>query len=235
VGGNLGRDFVGTDSEINIVDGLLGFNASLVNSTLNISGGEVEESLRVEDSQVNISGGSVNLGDFFSTLNSEINISGGVVESFAPSLGSTVNISGGTVNGFAASSSVVNISGGEFGEFFLGGEGLSSQLRNSDLTFLGSDFFLDGVSIDVAGQPVVVTDRTGTLSGVLDDGSSFSFNLGTIADGDIVFDVTGSSSLFTDSNSTITLASSAVTAVPEPSCIILFALAVSMGVVQRRR
>ena len=127
--------------------------------------------------QVNVaSGGSV--GDDVTASGVEVNISGGSVgDGFGAARGSEVNISGGTVgNNFGAfvNGGVVNISGGSVGDGFFARIG-------STVNLLGSDFMLDGVLLNglVPGEAFTIVDRDVTLSGVLEDGSAFSFDLNT--------------------------------------------------------
>lgn len=127
--------------------------------------------------QVNVaSGGSV--GDNVRVSGTEVNISGGNVgNGFAAARGSEINISGGSVgNNFGAfvNGGVVNISGGSVGDGFYARSG-------STVNLFGSDFMLDGVLLNglVSGQAFTIVDRDVTLSGVLEDGSAFSFDLNT--------------------------------------------------------
>ena len=133
-------------------------------------------------SLVNISGGIV--GDFFEADSSIVNIAGGTVgDCFSAELYSVVNISGGAIGLFfrVRDLGLVNISGGTFGAGFTAASGGEVNLQ-------GSEFSIDGTPLDNLqfGQPVMITDRDVTLSGVLADGEPFSFDLNTsfITDGD---------------------------------------------------
>ena len=138
-----------------------------------------------KDSSVNIRGGSI--GQFFTAWEgSEVNISGGTVASVSRAHdGSVVNISGGTLgsNFDARSGSVINISGGSIGDVFEAFDGSTVNLS-------GSAFVLDGVPMDnlVEGQTFTVLDRDVTLSGVLADGSAFSFDLNSEVDRGVFID-----------------------------------------------
>lgn len=188
--GNLSEINLGV--ELNVRGGSLGsgFDANS-GSELNIRGGIVGEQLAaLPGSQINISGGSV--GDsFFIQLDSEVNISGGTVGFIVAFADSVLNISGGSIGRgsvsadlFATSDSEVNISGGNIGTVS-GGVG-------AEVNLFGSDFVLDGVSLDSSvalGSALTIVDRDVTLSGLLDDGSPFSFDLNsTIIDGEDRFD-----------------------------------------------
>lgn len=151
-GGAVGNDFILFDTEVNIYNGTLGDNGLVLGGEVNISGGTVGDNLFVEIAQVNISGGTV--GDSFGVNFGEVNISGGTIGSnFFADFGE-VNISGGTLgDGFSAQESTVNLS--------------------------GSDFALDGVLLNnlVSDQAFTILDRDVTLTGLLEDGSPFSFDL----------------------------------------------------------
>jgi len=105
-----------------------------------------------------------------------VNISGGNVGGrFDAESGSLVNISGGAFDGRrfdALSGSVVNISGGTFGEGF-------KALSGSQVNLVGSNFVLDGDPLNslVVGEAFTIVDRNVTLTGLLADGSAFSFDL----------------------------------------------------------
>ena len=106
--------------------------------------------------------------------------------------------------------SIVNISGGSIGEGFV-------AFEDSEINFLGSEFFLNGELLDelVIDELFTISESIDSLSGILADGSSFSFGSGTFASGSTV---------------TVTL-----TAVPEPSSAILLG---GMGIllsIRRRR
>ena len=96
----------------------------------------------------------------------------------------------------------VTISGGSVGDRF-------DAFDGSQVNLIGTEFFLDGSELEgfIVGEPFTVTDRDMTLSGLLADGSPFSFEL---------------NSGFSDSHDFFSLgATLTVTSVPEPSCIVL--------------
>ena len=163
-------------SEVNISGGLAGVGFLAIGSVVNISGGSVGDECGVYGSEVNISGGSV--GNFLEARDfSVINISGGSVgDGFFAYILSEVNISGGSVgNNFAAfEGSEVNISGGVVGDSI-------DAYHSSEVNLFGRDFVLDGVLLDdlIAGEAFTILDRNVTLSGLLADGSAFSFDLNT--------------------------------------------------------
>jgi hypothetical protein len=107
-----------------------------------------------------------------------------------------VNVSGG-VFGFGVSSygSVINISGGS-----ISGVSVSS---GSEINLFGSNFVLDGVSLDdslTLGDALTIDDRDVTFTCLLADGSAFSSDLGTL-------DLPGKSSFAHNATLTVTLVS----------------------------
>ena len=195
-GGEVSNLFGALGGVVNISGGFVGEELQAFDSVVNISGGEVADAfLAGGGSVVNISGGEVGLF-FDAEADSEVNISGGFVNDFFNARpGSVVNISGGEVgNDFLAlDTSVVNISGGTVGNAFLAGTG-------SNINLFGSDFILDGVSLDdlVADEAFTITDRDVTLSGLLADGTAFSFDLSSARVG-------GQDQFLADANLTVTL------------------------------
>ncbi|MEM9351497.1 MAG: hypothetical protein AAGA92_00645, partial [Planctomycetota bacterium] len=176
-GGEVGLLFdAESGSEVNISGGTVGdgFQA-LSGSVVNISGGEVGLLFEAgSGSEVNISGGTVG-GVVDALAGSVVNISGGTVgPGFDAFSGSEVNIRGGEVgvNFNALSGSEVNLSGGTVGDDF-------DAFPDSEVNLFGTEFFLDGVLLDslVLGEEFTITDRDVDLTGVLADGSAFSFEL----------------------------------------------------------
>lgn len=146
--------------------------------------------------QLNVAtGGSVG-SDFDSSTGSEVNVTGGNLGSgFDAFGGSLVNISGGNIGDFfdATAGSVVNIFGGNLGDNF-------DAFDSSDVTIFGTQFvlnneLLEGLAVD---ELFTIDSPIDTLSGLLADGSSFSFASGSFRAGSTVNLVT-------------------VTSVPEPS------------------
>jgi hypothetical protein len=183
-GGNLG-DYASANpgSEINITSGGSvghGFYA-LHDSEVNISGGSVGDQFNAfGGSTVNISGGSV--GDFFEAKSdSVVNINGGIIgDGFSVLEISTVNINGGSVgDDFQVRPGTVNITGGTVGEAF-------KAHHNGRVNLFGSDFVLHGLNrvfpLDFLSynSAFTISARDATLSGVLADGSAFSFDLNSI-------------------------------------------------------
>ena len=188
---------------------------------LNVAdGGTVASSFQANSgSEVNITGGIVSIG-FSATSGSEVNISGGNVDMlFSAFPGSEVNISGGTVGSRfeARSGSQVNLSGGTVGDGF-------QAFSGSEVNLFGTEFFLDGMLLDelIVGEAFTITDRDVTLSGLLADGSAFSFDLNLSS-------VFGED--YFDTGSTLT-----VTQVPEPSTAagLITALTLLLGKPHRR-
>jgi len=244
-GGAVGIGFNATNSEVNISGGTVASAfAADSGSVVNISGGSVGiDFFALADSEVNISGGSVD-EFFFADTDSVVNISGGSVGfAFQAYSGSEVNISGGTVDEFffANSGSVVNISGGSVDEFFFAGSDSEVNISGgivgdnfeaesgSFINLIGSDFLLDGVSLNnslTIDSPFQIFDRDMILSGVLADGSVFSFDLNSALIPDADF-------FASDATLTVTLVS-AVT-VPEPGSLTILGLGCAIGLTRRRK
>ncbi len=189
----------GLTTQLNISDGgsVGDFFRADSGSVVNIGGGSVGSQFDANSgSSVNISGGSVD-GSFKADFGSVVNISGGSIDDyFAACSSSEVNISGGTVSGFfvADPGSVVNIRGGSVGDVFRAYSG-------SVINLFGRDFVLDGVSLDdtlTIGDAFTIVDRNVTLTGLLVDGSAFSYDLKGSRFGPNVLD-------FFESGSTLTV------------------------------
>ena len=109
--------------------------------------------------------------------------------------------------------------GGEVGSFF-------DARSGSTVNILGSVFLLDGLELDFLelGQAFTILDRDVTLSGLLANGESFSFDLNSS------FSPFGQQDFFApDATLTVTLA------VPEPSSTAFIAIVLAMGFARRRR
>ena len=205
IDGNLPVDSIiggvaGETTQINITDGgSIGFFSRASNTEVNITGGSVADLFELNDGEFNIDGGTVFV---FSAENSVVNFSGGTVVQFD-----------------FIENSVLNISGGDF-------DFSANTLSNSGLNFIGSEFSIDGVRLDVSGTPVTVNDRDVPLSGVLEDGSMFSTFLNPSS-----FDGPDPNNVFLlDSSSTVT-----VTFVPEPSTLGFLVLLSAMRLTLRSR
>ena len=214
-GGTIDRGFrADQGSIVNVSGGEIKDVITLSGSTANISGGDVGGDLKAFSSMINISGGNVQHG-FQAESGNTVNISGGSVGSaFTSTLFNTINLSGGSVGNLfeLRGTNTLNISGGTIGTRFSANEG-------SMIDIVGSDFYLDGVLIDL--EPDVKTllpDRDVQLSGVLADGTPFEFDL---------FSTRIRGEDFVADSAVLTL-----TLVPEPSTIALCLLAAIAG---RRR
>ena len=118
--------------------------------------------------------------------------------------GGVVNIGGGTIgNDFRVNFAQLNISGGSIGDSFrlgntfanISGGSIGNEFAvvdESEINFIGSDFFIDDVAIDdmlTIGTFFEISDRDITLSGLLADGTAFSFDLNSNNDdGEDFFD-----------------------------------------------
>jgi hypothetical protein len=178
----------------------VGFKA--IGATANISDGHVQGLRALTGSEVSISGSSTVVFDPQAYHGSELNISGGNINSALAHDGSVVNISGGTFVATistrralgAEAGSELNITGGDF-QARVGASGLPTSKavvnihggsftvfqgnNNSVINLFGTEFQLGGVEIPGLDmdQPFTITDRNVTLTGILADGSPFSFDL----------------------------------------------------------
>ncbi|MDB2687761.1 hypothetical protein N9Y42_11180 [Mariniblastus sp.] len=181
-GGSVDENTIVRDGgELNISSGTLGrFTLVRDASFANISGGTVGPGLLTQGGTINVSGGTIEAGFVVGrtpgTDGGQANISGGTISDLTVR-SSDVNISGGTLNGFLAIEAAAG--GGPFG-----------NIPGSNVDLLGSNFALNGTPIDglVVGEAFTINDRDVTLSGLLADGSPFSFDLNTsqIAEQDFI-------------------------------------------------
>ena len=133
-------------------------------ATLNIAGGNAGTLGQFVDSQINLSEGTLGYG-FQAFGNTTLDMSGGIVSSFMAHTHGSFN---GIVGIRAFDGTTVNISGGD--------------VQGSVWAEPGSQFNLFVTSGFISGMPLAVgtttiLDRDTTLSGILTDGSSFSFDL----------------------------------------------------------
>ncbi len=186
-GGQVGLDFRATSSTVNITGGTVNTTFYAADaSTVNMSGGMMSGNLFVfGGSTVEISGDSVVTGLLLVEDGSVANISGGIFDRVEARRGGAVTISGGS---FAAPVNLVALAGS------------TVNLKGSKFSLV--DMPIEGVAI---GEPYILSERSGTLSGRFADGSAFAFQL---------------TSFSPDARLTLTV-------IPEPSS----ALLVFMGVV----
>lgn len=239
-GGDVGNNFEAVDADVTISDGSVGFEFDAFSgSKVNISGGSIGINFQAHrGSEVNIAGGLV--GNFFRAADgSKVNIFGGIIgDGFRAFGGSEVNISGGDVGGgfTAFEDSEVNISGGTVGinfqsisrsEVNISGGSVGNGFRAPDgsmVNLFGTQFVLDGVDITdslAANVAAIISDRNVTLSGLLTDGSQFSFVLNSqFSSGEDFF---GTNAILS------------VTLVPEPASVFLLLFAMITGLSRSRK
>jgi len=132
--------------------------------------------------------------------------------------GSVVNVSGGSVGDFfvALTGSEVNISGGDIDALF--------GLSGAEINLFGSEFFINDLLLNdtlILDEAFAILDRGEDviLSGLFVDGTPFSFDLSS---GDIFADdfVLGENFFDPDTTLTVTL----VSTVPEPGSMVLLGL-----------
>ena len=206
-GGTVGRNFgafagshvtisggsVGTDqvlgsrfralagSEVAISGGTVGrFFEAHTGSVVTISGGIVDDNFLVLGGRVMITGGTVG-SDLDVQDGSIVTISGGTVGSdMQVHSGGEATISGGSIGSYfeVFRDGIVTISGGTVGDNF-------DASDESTVNLVGLSFILDGVDISNQlpfDELFTVEDRDVSLSGLLADGSPFSFDLNTSYD-----------------------------------------------------
>lgn len=173
-----------SNSRVVVSDGgTIGLGVDLSNSTLEIVGGEVAlganniaTGFTNTNNEISITGGQV--GAFFQvTQGSFLRLSGGTIESFGVFNGSSADIFSGRVLRFP------DVWGGAVVRIF-GGELFSVRVfQTGEVHFFGSEFALNGEAIEglLPNHSVEITARNVTLTGLLSDGSPFSYNLNTTA------------------------------------------------------
>ena len=195
---------------------------------LNVSnGGTVPNGLNVSATvEFNVDGGVLGdsifvNGNFIFNAPAEANISGGTFGINFTAIDALLNLSGGTFGaGFTAVGTEVNLSGGTvFNGATFGG--------STAVNIFGNNFLLDGVPVSglTSGIPNVITTREVPLSGTLQDGSPFHFDLN--------FNTAVGGGDFFDQDVTVNLIPVAV--VPEPTSTVVVALFATGAIGRRRR
>jgi len=191
--GQVGARLNTADSTINVLDGgeVLSAITAGAGSTVNLSGGSINQQVNLfVDSTMNQTGGTART--VTATQGGTYNLHDGTVQTVGASqTGGTLNIFGGTVTnqlfasgGFESATDPnflarVNVWGGQP---FDGTFGVS--FSNAEVNLFGSRFFIDNVDITSSltlGSPAPVDlslyNNDAILSGILDDGESFSLTL----------------------------------------------------------
>lgn len=194
-GGEVGANFWVSNSEVSISGGTVNQRLTVhPHSKVDISGGNVGNIFLTYDSILSISGASTTINGVSILAGSELNLLSGTLVYSLISNGAQVNISGGYVGGTFSSNGVdnmANISGGVLdgpnfyhyaGTVNISGGTISGEFsaRSDSMTNLfGKYFLLDGVPLSglAEGEAFTITDRDVTLSGILSDGTPFSFDL----------------------------------------------------------
>ena len=201
-GGNIGNPTASNPSlgklhinggEIDITGGTF-FNVTTITSSQNarISGGFFNDPLGLSVDS-NISGGFFNDGISLSR-SSTANISGGTIKLLSVEDESTVaNVTGGVISETILLDGTLNLYGGQVTAVIQAG-------YDSNLNIFGTSFILDGVDLApylTSGSTFAISERDVTLTGLLLDGSEFSFDLST--------EFNGGSYFFSTANVNITL------------------------------
>ncbi|QDU58795.1 hypothetical protein [Aeoliella mucimassa] len=244
-GGSIGTRLRANEATVDISAGMIDSDFDLEASELYLRGGSIGDDFNASKSSLNISGGAIGNNAVVFFLN-EVAITGGTIgNNMRVFTSSTATISGGTFgdnftilphgprivspDSDEASAAFepplaalkgdldydVLISGGTFGDAF--------KLYEGTLVLVGSEFYLDGIPIEGLGleEPFELTERDVTLSGVLQDGSPFSFDLNsTSVDNNDYF--SPDASLY-------------IAQVPEPQALALFVSTALLAIVLRTR
>ena len=159
---------------LNINDGVVGLGVEIHNSTINVSGGQVAigasnlaEGVNNFSNTITVTGGDV--GGFFQLRGtSTLQLDGGRVESFGTLLSATATVTGGAFT-LVDNNGDLNISGGEFNTFRM-------FPASASVNLFGTEFAIDSVPMinPGIGSQLVIPNRNVTLSGTLEDGSTFS-------------------------------------------------------------
>ena len=175
------------DSDITLLGGSITPGFSVIGGVLDILGGRAQAGLNLRSfGTVNLLDGRIGRDARIDT-GGAVNISGGTIGNnfmvgrlstnviAASQPGGMVDISGGVIgdNFTVVLDGTANISGGTFGDDF-------RVLEGGNVNLFGSNFDLNGLSLDdelCSGEAFTLRDRNGTLSGLLADGSPFSFAL----------------------------------------------------------
>ena len=180
--------------------------------------------------EVNVRGGSLDLVS--GVAGSEINLLGGSILTGSVVNGGQLNVFGGIVGtGFRSGPDPRFASSRTGGEINLFGGTFQSTLQVGDgsvVNIFGREIFLDGVSVSDFGPnsgPQIIDDRDSTLSGLLSDGTPFSFELNSSEPAD------GFSQDFFSPGAMV----SVTFAVPEPSSLTFLSLTTGLLLLGRRR
>lgn len=231
--GEIGVNFGVLDADLTINGGTVGEGLEAARSRIAIAGGTVGDHFEVYDSEVTIEDGVIGRRARFAN-ESTVNISGGEMGGISVDSGSTINMSGGTIGErFRVSfESTLNITGGSIGKNLVIDSGARVNIYGGtidpnlaifgEMHLFGNHFALNGVPMDhlTIGEPLTVMDRDVELSGILDDGTAFSFMLDT-------FDRSPHPYYSPESLLTVTLT-------PEPGTGLLLLVGGVLGAAQRR-
>jgi hypothetical protein len=202
-GGSIGR-MQALDATVNVKGGTVGTLVA-IGSDVHISGGRVSTIRSYHDSQVRVTGGQVQ-SPMHLYLGSDAVVAGGTIELLDVFSDSTAQVKGGLVRGvFVGASGMATISGGRVGSV----EGIVAQ-PDATVHLIGKQFLLNDVPVPglSLGITLEILRRDATLSGILADGSPFSFQLFESSGGHIFPGIHEDATLL-------------VTLVPEPSCWLL--------------
>ena len=178
-GVELGRDFASVDATLVVEGGSIAVGTEVVNSKVTISDGEVASLIAFSGSEISLSRCDVGR---LSLFESNAEISGGSLDVLGVSSGSVVDFTGGTLGEVTDSTftglgisngGIFNVSGGSI-------DGDVGVFENGKFNLFVTEAFIDGARIvDLSpSESLTISQRGGEiLSGLLADGSEFSFEL----------------------------------------------------------
>jgi hypothetical protein len=167
------------ETVVNLYGGRIGYQSQIYGGVLNIFGGFVDDRFSALGGKVNFYGGQLSTGMTVEN-GAVLNIVGGEsIYGGATAVNGTVNLSKGTVANLAGDQANLNLSGGRILESLSAGP-------NSVVTLTGGEFVFDGQLIDgldtVGNSRQVSVPDGSVLSGVLQDGTPFSFSSSDLSD-----------------------------------------------------
>lgn len=170
-GGSIEQSFLARrGSVVNMTGGSIGGNSDAFGGTVNFAGGTIARIYVWTGGVFNQTGGTVTAGTH-THAQGQLNILAGVSDGAGCIDGGEANVLGGSFTQLFANEGTMNVAGGQIQVFYLESTG--------KLNLFGTQFLLNGVPMSnlSLGTAFTVTNRIGTLSGTLMDGSAFSVGL----------------------------------------------------------
>jgi hypothetical protein len=213
-GSQVGSNFEANGARVEILGGSVGddFDA-FEGSVVDASGGTIGNQFKaLHRSTINLSGATIGDESHVSDA-SVLNLRAGRIGAYLDVYQSTLNMFGGFIGTGGGGpitidfQSTANLFGGSHGGPF-------HALSLSTINLFGKEFALNGTPVNglSAGHPLVISQRDVLLTGTLADGSALRLYLSTNSDSFAFSD-------YFSPDATVT-----IMLVPEPSCVVLFAI-----------